>query len=160
MLWLLNYFNTLWVLSGILAGQQNTGGNPYFPCETPSWQKEINFFLNQLQWNLRTKVTPHQLRTAEKCQWYYILCILNKSETIVQVGYYLTPCHFRTRKIHPCCSVLALMCKNSFLMFHFKYWSVLCVYRLPLWCNWPSGSSEAFNSIVTCQSAGLAKQAV
>jgi hypothetical protein len=43
----------------MLAGQQNIGDNPYFPSETPSWQKEITHFLNKLQWNLRTKVKPH-----------------------------------------------------------------------------------------------------
>jgi hypothetical protein len=28
----------------MLAGTQGTGGNPYFPRETPSWQKEITSF--------------------------------------------------------------------------------------------------------------------
>jgi hypothetical protein len=28
----------------MLAGKQGTGGNPYFPRETPSWQKEITSF--------------------------------------------------------------------------------------------------------------------
>jgi len=28
----------------MLAGKQDTGGNPYFPRETPSWQKEITSF--------------------------------------------------------------------------------------------------------------------
>lgn len=52
-------------------------------------ETDNSFFLNQLQWNLRTNVKPHQLRAAEKYQLYYILCILNKSETIIQeIGYY------------------------------------------------------------------------
>jgi len=28
----------------MLTGKQGTGGNPYFPRETPSWQKEITGF--------------------------------------------------------------------------------------------------------------------
>jgi len=28
----------------MLAVNQGTGGNPYFPRETPSWQKEITSF--------------------------------------------------------------------------------------------------------------------
>jgi hypothetical protein len=32
----------------MLAGKQNTGGNPYFPRETPSWQKEITAFFKSI----------------------------------------------------------------------------------------------------------------
>jgi hypothetical protein len=34
----------LWSLPVMLAGKQVIGGNPYFPRETPSWQKEITSF--------------------------------------------------------------------------------------------------------------------
>jgi hypothetical protein len=43
------------VLSGMLAGQQNTGGNLYFPHETPSWQKEITHFFKSATVECRKK---------------------------------------------------------------------------------------------------------
>lgn len=40
------------------TGQQNTGGNPYFPRETPSWQKEITNFFKSATVESRKKRAP------------------------------------------------------------------------------------------------------
>jgi hypothetical protein len=40
----LNHTVSVLSLSGMLTGKGNTAGNPYFPRETPAWQKEITHY--------------------------------------------------------------------------------------------------------------------